>query len=339
MTYTGGTSPQGSALQTSQLDAFIPELWQTEIKKYLEDNLVMANFIRRVPFTGKAGDRIRLPELGRLGVNTKLPASPVTFQSRSEKEYTMVIDQYKESSIAVEDIAQIQSHTDMRQLYTMEAGRALARDLDDSLLSLRASVKGENPAEHDITSNNPIAYSDILDAWEVLNSKRVPKDGRVLVISPQQEASMLASGSLQSVFINRENSGNISDPKTGVIGQILGVPVVTTTALQKNSATAFTNGDDAEPSPTPGYSENALYYPSQDTAVGLNGSNYDDRYTAILMHSEYANLAIQKEPSVDASWSTEFQEWHVVQTMIYGFKLFRPDHAVIITTDEDGVST
>lgn len=337
MVYTGGTAPQGQSLSRSQVDAFVPEIWSTEIKKYLEDNLVMSQYIRRVPFVGRQGDTIRLPNLGRLGVNTKLPGSPVNFQSRKETEYKMTVDQYKEASIAVEDIVQIQSHTDMRALYTMEAGRALARDMDDSILALRASIKGENTSDHDITSADPISYSDILDAWELLNTKRVPKDGRVIIISPQQEASMLSAGTLSDVFINREASGNISDVKTGVIGQVLGVPVVTTTALQANSDDGFTNGDDASPSPTPGYNSTALYFPTQDTTSSLDGTNHDDQYTAMMLHTDWANLAVQKEPSVDATWSTEFQEWHVVQTQIYGLKLFRPDHGVIITTDEDGV--
>jgi len=335
--YTGGTSPQGNALSTSQASAFIPELWVEEIKKYLEDNLVMSQFLRRVPFVGREGDSIRLPNLGRLGVNTKLPGSPVNFQSRKETEYTMTIDQYKEASIAIEDIVQLQAHTDMRQLYTMEAGRALARDMDDAILALRASVRGENPSEHDITSADPLSYSDILDAWELLNTKRVPKDGRVFVISPQQEASMLANGGIADFFINRDGSGNISNPTTGVIGQILGVPVITTTALQANSDDGFTNGDDGSPSPTPGYNSTALYYPTQDNASTLDDAQHDDQYTALFGHSDWANMAVQKEPSVDATWSTEFQEWHVVQTQIYGLKLYRPDHAAIITTDEDDV--
>lgn len=337
MTYSGGVAPQGQSLTTSQSQAFIPEIWSTEIKKYLEDNLVMSQFVRRVPFVGKAGDRIRLPNLGRLGVNEKLPSTPVKFQSRKETEYSMVIDQYKESSIAVEDIVQIQAHTDMRQLYTMEAGRALARDIDDAILAMRAAVKGENGSEHSIESADPLKYSDILDAWEVLNTKRVPKEGRVLVISPQQEASMLASGSLQDIFINREQSGNISNPSSGVIGQVLGVPVVMTTALQENSATAFTNGDDGQPEPTPAYDSSARYFPTQNATSGLSGTNFDNQFTAILGHRDWLNFAVQKEPSVDAVWSTEYQEWHIVQTQIYGLKLYRDDHAVLITTDENGV--
>jgi len=303
----------------------------------------MSQFTRNVPFQGRAGDTLRLPLLGRLGVNEKLPGTPVTFQSRKEGEYKMVIDQYKESSIAVEDIAQIQSHTDMRQLYTQEAGRALARDIDDFLLGMRAAVLGENPGtgpsnndHHIVDSNNGISYADILEAWEVLNEKRVPKEGRVLVVSPQQEASMLSAGVLQNtdprnVLTSSEVNGSPADISRGTVGQILGMPVVMTTALQKNQSDGFTNGDDGTPGPTPGYNSNALYYPTQDQATGLD-NDADGLFSAIMMHRDWCNLAMQKMPSVDAQWSTEYQEWHVVQTQIYGVKLYRPDHAVVIST-------
>ena len=334
MVYSGGYAPNGSALTTSQAQSFIPELWMREIKRYLQDNLVMSRYTRNVPFGGQAGDTIRMPELDRLGVNNKLPGTPVSFQSRKENEYTMTIDQYKESSIAVEDITQIQSHTDMRQLYTQEAARALARDMDDFLLGMRAAIVGENPSEHHITSTNPIQYSDILEGWEILNENRVPKEGRVLVVSPQQEASMLTAGNIGDPLINSDATGGINSIGSGVVGRILGMPVVMTTALQKNTSDGFSNGADGTTGPTPGYDGSAMYYPTQDSATGLKNSA-DGLYSAVILHSDYCNVATQKEPSVDAQWSTDYQEWHVVQTQIYGVKLYRPNHAVVISTKDD----
>ena len=84
MVYSGGYAPNGNALTTSQAQSFIPELWMREIKRYLQDNLVMSRYTRNVPFGGQAGDTIRMPELDRLGVNAKLPGTPVSFQSRKE---------------------------------------------------------------------------------------------------------------------------------------------------------------------------------------------------------------------------------------------------------------
>jgi hypothetical protein len=46
---------------------------------------------------------------------------------------------------------------------------------------------------------------------------------------------------------------------------------------------------------------------------------------------------MKKMPSVDADWSVDYQEWHVVQTQIYDVEVYRPDHAVLINTDEDAL--
>lgn len=329
-------APLGGSFNLSNTGVFRPEIWLTDLIRYRRTNLVMAQNCRKSSFTGKLGDKIHMPRIGRLGVRPKQSGAPVYFQSRSETEWTMVVDRYMESSFAVEDIAAIQANQDLRSIYSEEAGRALAEDLDNWILGQRAAILGAYPADH-ITSSAPIAYADILAAWQIMNSRKLPKENRMLFISATQEAAMLNIP--QFIQNGVYNSGDIANIATGQIGRILGMPVIMTTTITQNTVTGYKNGDDGVAQPTPGMT-NSPYFPTQSAELD-DGSiiapvGLPALYTtAIITYPDWCQLAIQKMPKIDYDWSVTYQEHQVVQTQVYGAKVFRPDAAVLISTDEN----
>lgn len=333
--YAGG-GPLGGVISTIEAQNFIPDLWLTDLLRYREANFEMARFTHVMPFMGKKGDKIRFPRTGRLGSRLKAAGSPVSYQQRSEEEWFMEITRFVESSFAIDDLVRIQSHTDLRSVYTREAGRALAEDIDNYLLAQRASIIGFDSTNSHITSAAPITYADLLAGWRVLNERRVPKENRVLIVGPAHEASMFNIN--QFIQSGTYNAGNTADIKRGqIMGTIFGMPVVMTTNLTENSLTGFTNGDDGTPEPTPGMT-GSPYFPLQfgdSVDVYTPTALTADRYSAIMMHRDCIAMAMQKMPSISAYFNVDFQEWRVVQTQLYDVKLLRPDHGVVISTNED----
>lgn len=333
--YTGGF-PLGGVISTVEAANFIPDVWLTDLLRYRRSNLEMARFMRMMPFMGRKGDKIRFPRTGRLGSRVKTAGSPVNYQQRSEEEWFMEINRYVESSFAIDDIVRIQSHIDTRAVYSGEAARALAEDIDNFALGQRASIIGFDSTNSHIQSASRITYADILAAWQVLNERKVPKNNRVLVIGPAHEAAMFNIN--QFIQSGTFNSGNIANIGRGeIIGTILGMPVVMSTNLVENSLTGLTNGDGATPEPTPGMT-GSTYFPDQFgdsvdvyTPTGLTA----DRYSAIMMHRDCMAMGMQKQAAPTAYFNIDYQEWRVVYTQLYGMKLLRPDHGVIISTDED----
>lgn len=320
---------RGDMFSPAEAQVFIPEIWSTEIMRYRMEDLVLARYVKRIPFQGRAGDTIKLPRISRLGVRVKASKSPVEYQSVTDTEWSMTIDTYKYSATMVEQLVEIQAHTSLRREYTQELSRALARDLDLALQSERAAIIGADSTHH-VTSTTPISKAEILASIEILDRERVPADGRTLIVSPAHYASLLAIDSfVSSDYVDGR------PVQTGRIGTLYGVPVVVSNFLGINSTTGLYNGDnDPAPSPTPGMS-GSLYYPTQeDGTVTALTANY---YSAMLIHRDAIALAMQKEPSVDAAWDIDYQAWKIVSTQLYGIKLFRPSHAVIISTDEDGL--
>jgi Phage capsid protein len=301
------------------------------------ENLMMANRCYTINFGTKKGDSIRRPKISRLGVGIKTPKSPIEYQAVTEQEWRMVVDRYTYSAIMVEDIAELQAHTNLRQEYTKELGVALARDLDYSVLAERQAIiaygqgaTNTTTTNSHIVTPNTISENEILAAIEVLDRRRVPQEGRVFIMPVAAKSSLLTINR----FINRDFI-NGTPTSTGVVGELYGVPVILNNNMLVNSTAGFFNGDNAVGSPSPGVA-GSMYYPTQEDIPGTYGLpvNY---YTSILMHPEAIGMAVQKRPSAQAEWDLDYQAWKVASTQVYDLKLYRPDHAVCISSDEDSL--
>lgn len=256
----------GTALDLASVQSFIPEIWASEIRRYRDQKLMMVNGVKRLPFEGKKGDLIHIPNVSRAAVYDKLPQTPVTLQARTDGEYTFQITRYRESSYMIEDIVNIQSQYNLRQEYTREAGYALARDADNWVLGHRAVINsydsqrivsynnGTSDLLGDGTANAhwtgtpaPLTYAMILAAKQKLDEADIPSEGRKLFISPAQYIDLLSI----NVFISADFI-NGSPVTTGVVGTILDFTVECSTQIGVNSLLGYRNGRDGILLPTPG---------------------------------------------------------------------------------------
>jgi hypothetical protein len=326
-------APQGSQFTNLTSSVFVPEIWKRDIIRRRDDSLVMRDAISMIDFLGEKGDTIFIPYISDMAVNSKAAGYPVQYQAYQDRRWMMVVNRYKETSFAIDKLLEIQSSHDLRSIYTERAGYALSRDIEHAILAERATINGYNSASNVITSGAPLDYTDILAANEILDNSNVPREGRKLIISPSQHASLL----VQPEFINADYSSE-KRVETGHVGACLGIPIRMTSSLKINSLTGLVNGEGATGAPTAGMST-SLYYPSQSPLLrdgtSVTASTLTAGYhTAMLVHPDWAKLAMVKSPNVDAEWSVDYQEWHVVLTQIYDVEVYRPDHAVIINTTE-----
>lgn len=337
-------SLRGAAVTKALSDAFIPELWSTEVKRALDQKFVTKDHVKSFSFVGKKGDRLRIPNIGRAAVNVKLPETPVSLQARNENDWYIDIDQYKESSFLIEDIVNVQSAYNLRSIYTQEAGYALARDLDASVLALRAALNNipsqvvTNTSDGTLTGTSaPLNYNAILAAKLILDRADVPEEGRVLIVSPTQYNQLLAVDKFISMWYRDEKPVS-----SGMVGTIFGIPVIMTSMIGANSTTGYFNGSNTTAIPTPGVvGSGAMYLPTQDrygtglpTAFGgSNNGNAAVVHSALLCHPEWCALAMMSEPKVEAERLTLYQGDAVVMTQLYGVRLYQSTNAVVIHTN------
>lgn len=318
--------PQGEMFSLDTSQVFIPERWLTDIIRRRDENLILANYVKKITDFQQPGDLIRMPRISDLGVNNKSLKTPVTYQAVTETDWSMRVDRYKESSIMIEDILKDRAHTNLQSEYTQRCAFALSRDIDYALLAERAAIIGASSDSH-LTSADPLSLAEIMAGKEILLRRRVPEP-YTLIVGIGHMASLWNIEEFKSRLYTDANV-----LATGKVSSVLGVNIVMSNNLQQNSATGLFNGEnDPNPGPTPGM-VGSLYYPSQEdgTVTGLTAG-----YTSALMiGNDNIVLAMEQMPRMETARDIDYQATKVVTTQRYGVKLFRELDGVVISTDED----
>ncbi len=282
---------------------FVPEEWLPEVRAFLKAKLVLGSRVKLINFRG-SGDTIHIPDVSALSTNDKAASTDVTFQAPTETEFTMAITKHKESSFLIEDILKVQSAYDLRREYTMSAGYAIGKQMDDDIWALvNASfaagnkvIGGDGTTQWDPTANtNTGNGTDLTDAGirkmiETLDAADVPQEGRVLAIHPSQKNVLLGL----SRFTEFQLYGTAGPIHTGTFGEIYGVEVIVT---------------------------------SQSPSV--NATDASTPYRVGLMFQRNALvLAKQLDPRVQGDYFLEKLAWGVVIDSIYNTAIFRQNHAI-----------
>ena len=231
----------GSNHQTiTTADKFIPEIWSDEVVATYKKNLVLANLIKKIAFKGKKGDTLHIPKPGRGSANAKAASTQVTLNTDTATEVNVVIDQHWEYSILIEDIVEAQALASMRQFYTDDAGYALARQVDSTLIQLGRGVQGgggtaaysgayigsNGTTAYVAASNNEAAITDaaIRRSIQRLDDNDVPMDGRFLIVPPSTRNTLMGLARYtEQAFVGE--AGGQNTIRNGEIGNLYGVPV------------------------------------------------------------------------------------------------------------------
>jgi N4-gp56 family major capsid protein len=231
----------GTSHQTiTTADKFIPEIWSDEVVATYKKNLVLANLIKKISFKGKKGDTLHIPKPGRGSANAKSASTQVTLNTDTATEVNVVINQHFEYSILIEDIVEAQALASMRQFYTDDAGYALARQVDNSLIQIGREVQGgsgtaaytaayigsNGTTAYVAGSNNEAALTDaaIRRSIQRLDDNDVPMDGRFLIVPPSTRNTLMGIARFtEQAFVGEVGGGNTI--RNGEIGNVYGVPV------------------------------------------------------------------------------------------------------------------
>ena len=183
---------------------------------------------------------LHIPKPGRGSANAKAASTQVTLNTDTATEVNVVIDQHWEYSILIEDIVEAQALASMRQFYTDDAGYALARQVDSTLIQLGRGVQGgggtaaysgaflgsNGTTAYVAASNNEAALTDaaIRRSIQRLDDNDVPMDGRFLIVPPSTRNTLMGIARFtEQAFVGDAGSSNTI--RNGEIGNVYGVPV------------------------------------------------------------------------------------------------------------------
>jgi hypothetical protein len=314
VTYPGGST---SIVNKTAADKFIPEIWSDEVVAAYKANLVLANLVRKMSFKGKKGDTLHIPKPTRGVATAKAANTAVTIQANTESEVQVLIDQHFEYSRFIEDIVETQALSSLRSFYTEDAGYALAKKVDDTLIALGKSF-GDGDASDWVHSNayfidastgltayalDTVTTSDVFtDAGfrkliQLMDDADVPMDGRKFAIPPSLRNAIMG--------VDRYNSSDFVDGRgvqNGQIGKLYGIDIY----VSSNMPVIETAGDNS---------------------VG------DAIKAAILFHTDTMVLAEQLGVRSQTQYKQEYLSTLYTADTLFGVKVVRPEAGFVLAVN------
>ena len=273
-------------------------MWRDEVIAARENNLVAAELFRRINHVAKKRDSIHIPTISNPTTSEKRASTQVTLTAVSETDNVITLDKHYQVSYLFEDFAMVQSAYDLRKYYTQKAGYALALQIDDDVAALEASISDTTP-DHWIEGDGTDAAKGSSAAVSLT------QDGLLVAIRLLDEANVPEEGrfliaspkckaQLLSIdaFTLYQNIGRTKEIQKGQFGEIYGVKVFVTNNLHS------------------------------DNSVNVSCLGHPDAIVSV----------IQKDVRVQAQYLQDYLATLLTCDVIYGVKILRTDHAVVITT-------
>jgi hypothetical protein len=314
VTYPGGST---SIVNKTAADKFIPEIWSDEVVAAYKANLVLANLVRKMSFKGKKGDTLHIPKPTRGVATAKAANTAVTIQANTESEVQVLIDQHFEYSRFIEDIVETQALSSLRSFYTEDAGYALAKKVDDTLVALGKSF-GDGDASDWVHSNvyyidvstgltlyaeDTVVTGDVFtDAGfrkliQLMDDADVPMDGRKFAIPPSLRNAIMG--------IDRYNSSDFVDGRgvnNGQIGKLYGIDIYVSSNM-----------------------------PVIETAAA--NSVGDAVKAALLFHTDTMVLAEQLGVRSQTQYKQEYLSTLYTADTLFGTKVVRPEAGFVLAVN------
>ena len=248
------------AVTVTTAATFIPEIWSDEIIAAYKKNLVLANIVMKMNFKGKKGDVVHIPAPTRGSASAKAASTAVTLIADTETEIQVSINQHFEYSRFIEDIVEAQALNSLRQFYTADAGYALAKQVDTSLIQVgrafngatvgtndyatatatsKAFIGGDGTTAYNSSTSNASALTDaaIRRTIQRLDDNDTPMDGRFFIIPPSSRNTLMGlSRYTEQAFV-----GNGNAIRTGEIGNLYGIPVFTSSNADTGAGNSTTD--------------------------------------------------------------------------------------------------
>ena len=220
-------------LDTTTGANFIPELWAEPIYKFFMAKLRLRGSVDDYSALVKgAGDTVHIPKIAIDGTETKSVSTAVTFSaSGTESKVSLSIDKHKYLANIFEDMALIQSNSELISKYTKMFGEQLARTVEDDIW---AELDGFQTGQ-DLAADNRVQADDLEAILNNLYSMDIDPNDCSMAVNNNILSDMLnPSGGIAQYFIRQDAVGEGSGLRTGAVGLIYGMDVFYSRAISSS---------------------------------------------------------------------------------------------------------
>lgn len=189
----------------NSIEAWVPQFWANESMAILVENMQMAGLVHRdfENIISEAGDTVNTRKPGEFVAYNKANGDDITVQDVTATNIAVVLNQHLHVSFLIKDREQARSFQDLTNEYLRPALIAIARRIDLMLLGQAPRfLRTDGKTAGTLGTNASVA--SILETRKLLNINKTDMVGRNLVITPKDEAALLAL----DVFINADKVGD-----------------------------------------------------------------------------------------------------------------------------------
>lgn len=230
MAATGATE----FIDITTADTFLTEVWSNYCTIAREENTVLGKlFNRQFEAELSQGQIIRIQNISNLSARSKTANTAITYETVTETEDTITVNQYYYAAFAIEDIIKVQTKANLVKYYTSKLGYALALQEDDTLAAL---IDDGTITQTVGTLATALTDDNIVRADQYLNDANVEPANRFVVISPAEKGNFMK----MEKFSNKDY-GPGSVFTTGKLGEVYGYPISVTTNVDGTNAAGHDN--------------------------------------------------------------------------------------------------
>ncbi len=217
--------------------SFIPEIWSAKILGSLKKNLVYAqDGVVNRDYEGEIanqGDTVRIRSVSRPTISSYTKNATLTYETLTDAQRSLLIDQAKSFSFVVDDIDEAQASGALDEA-TTEAAYGLRDTADQYVASLYTGAASANQIGTVSVTTAALAYTQLRKLSVKLDEANVPQEGRWCIVPPWYYGLLLEDDK----FVRYDASGTTAGLRNGIVGQALGFDV-----MKSNNAVLVT-GDD-----------------------------------------------------------------------------------------------
>jgi len=304
----------GQANETGDPKSLFLKVFGGEVlTAFAETNVFLAKTFVRTITSGKSA---QFPATWKGTAGYHVPGTELTGSKIAHNERVINIDDLLVADRFIASIDEAMNHYDVRSIYSGDVGRALAHAMDANIArvgylaartasNITGAPGGTKIVASTAKTDADALVSAIFDGVTQLERNNVPREDRVLFVSPEQYFMLVNSGNRAiNRDLNPEGNGSVA---SGLIYRIAGLPIVMTNDLPTTDQSA-------------------------DATVATQYQGDFSTSVALILHKSAVGTVKLLELSVESEYDIRRQGTLIVGKYAVGHGVLRPECAVEIAT-------
>ncbi|HEA68294.1 MAG TPA: hypothetical protein ENI07_15965 [Desulfobacterales bacterium] len=216
---------------------FIPEFWRDGILNYAERSFRLKNQITDLSSElSDGGNIINTPRVTEETAVSKTAGQNVIFTANTDGETVLTVNQHFYSAKIIEDVVRVQESAALFGLYASSMGYAMAKKIENFIaLLVQSSTANDTALSTDNTMTAALLRSGIKKLYDLGVDTTMPGRGVQLYGGPATYLSIL--GLDQFVSWEKIGPAEASGNKTGIVGEVYGIPTSQSTDWDEDGGT------------------------------------------------------------------------------------------------------